>query len=1118
MRPDKKYDRSRRVEGSRARVHLTADLGWLGGFPVRQVPEGIVWRQCTQDQNPLGTEILVDREKIRRAEFTLNRLEHEYSKVLADVVRESAQWAERVHRLLDRFKAAIHSGEPLPARLPETIDAQPASVRNMRRELLRRHPALEPLDDAFSWRLHLEPTAVRSTTVWLAGNARDVLGLLANDSSLRLEEKWAWAMSLWRMAHRHGAERTARLIRYLGDPRLSETPFARDEYIQFLQLWTRRLSRSQPDQQPDPIPELPTATLADQVHRVAIWIARQPKATQAQALDLFNLLVDDTLLDAWHTFADRVETAVALARRMTGASTAGQFEPRATNTHAAFFNDLARKEVPDVRLQELPGTLGSLCTPAMRLVREELLRTLPCIPLDSGAERVRQDFCDAVLARASYLPGPRVATALGMFRQYLAGGDEHKLLAPWLGSRYRFSAIFTTGDNGPGHARSFFAALRSLVEQDTRLTARDVDNVESLADELPDVTDVIACFLALKAAGLDNQSVASDSIRCAYRLRSHGVDFGACVVGLEKMDAESSAPVIRIVDGLHAAGQIGIAAHLVRHGEYGPLVAAGRRLEVLRGLVDLGQAPVVAAAPQPAPEWIHRYPLALHEALTRLAAVTADAEPVAQRVLAKDLPPPEAIASEIAALRDLLRTRPGNTHLESRLANRLARQSSASAVSPARLDNLRTRLELNASRLWIENWLRQMEEQVHAKLRTLLGSANIPDWVWNEANLRLVSAVSELEGRVRELGLQLIRRRCGPPPWDFHAEPANQEFLALLRERGVDPGPLVDPPADISIEDAKGRRYQLGFERDPLEVLRMGEPFDTCLSPDGGNFFSAIVNAVDVNKRVIYARDAEGTIVGRCLLAVTDLGRLLTFRVYSNIKDLDLPAAVSQFVDALARSMGTYVAKRGTVPTLVAPKWYDDGPQDLGSQFDFLAPGSPFRVALATLPLPDLLPAIRAAFAPLPPDDMMLALVLELEEFDQRPELILPLIPMLETAQHLPETLRWRAAARAHKAGRSDFAARVLNGRKLTRLVQTIERHGVCPCCSEPALRTLVELDPTTVLRALRLTREKGVRSDEAEDDGQRRHLLAAAHSRLGRDALAGRLRRSKADSASSRD
>ena len=923
-------------------------------------------------------------------------------------------------------------------------------------------------------------------------------------------------MSLWRMAQQHGPERTARLIRYLGDPRLSQTPFARHEYIHFLQLWNRRLSQFQPNQPLDPIPERPTTTLADQVHRVAVWIAKQRKATQSQSLDLFNLLVDDTLLDAWHAFADRVKATVALARRMTGVSTAGQFEPQATATHATLFNELAQTELPDTRLQDLPGTLESLCAPAMRVVREELLRTLPCIPSDRSTERVRQDFCDAVMASVSHFPGPRIATVMGMFRQYLAGGHAHKLLAPWLGRPYRFTAMLTAGEKGPEHLRRFFTALRSLIDQDTRLTADDLDTVERLADELTNVSDVIACLLALKAVGLDNQSVDSDSIRCAYRLRSHGVDFGACVVGLEKLDFESSAPVIRIVDALHTAGQIGIAAQLVRHGEYGLLIAAGRRLDVICGLIDPGQTPVVATVAQPASEWIHRYPLALHDALMRLAAVTTEAEPIAKRVLAKDLPPPEAIASEIAALQDLLRTRPGNPHLESRLANRLARQSCASAISPARLDNLRTRLELNASRLWLENWLRQMDEQVQAKLRTLLGIINIPDWVWNGANLRLVSAISKLEGRVRELGLELIRRRCGPPPWDFHAEPANQEFLALLRERGVDPSPLVAPPADLSIEDGKGHRYQLGIERDPLEVLRMGEPFDTCLSPNDINFYSAIVNAVDINKRVIYARDTEGKIVGRCLLAVTDVGRLLTFRIYSNNKDLDLQAALRQYVDTLARSMGTYVAKRGTVPTLVAPKWYDDGPQDLGSQFDFLTPGSPFRVALSTVPLPDLLPAIRAAFVPAPPVSMMLSLLLELEEFDQRPELILPLIPLLESEHHLPETLRWRAAARAHKAGHSDFAARVLNGRKSTRLVQAIERHGVCSCCSEPAVQTLVELDPTTLLRVLRLTREKGVRGDE-EEDGQRRYLFAAAHSRLGRDALAGRLRRSKADKTSSR-
>lgn len=1109
MRPDEKHARTHRVAGSRARVRLTADLGWLAGFPVRRVPAGIVWRQCAPGEDPLGTPVLVDRETIRRAEFTLNRVEHEPGKAPAGVARESPQWADRVRRLLGRFKAAVHAGEPLPACLPETIDGQPASVRTIRRELLRRHPALAPLDGALSWRFYLEPTAVRSTIAWLAGNARDVLGLLTTDSSLRPEERWAWAMSLWRMADRHGTGRTARLVRYLGDPRLSETPFAGHEYVEFLHRWKHRLDQFRPDHEPGPIPVPPTATLADQVYRAAVGIARQPNATQAPALELFNRLVDDAWLDAWHAFADRVQAAVALARRMTGNATAGQFQPSALASHAAVFNDLARKELPDTRLRELPDTLESLSQPAMHAVREELLRTLPCLPPDRGAGRVRQDVCDAVTSRASYTPAPRIATALRLFRQYLAGGDADKLLAPWSTRRYRLSAVVAADGNGPGQLRRFLTALRSLVEQGTRLTANDVDTVESLADELPNAADVVACFLELKAVGPDAQSVGPDSIRCAYRLRGHGVGYGECVAALEAMDATSSARVVRSVDALHAAGQTGTAARLVRHGEYGLLVAAGRRLEVLHGLTDLGQAPIVATVPLPATEWVHRYPVALHGALTRLAAATPDAEAVARRVLAKDVPPPEAIASEITALRGLLRTRPGDTHLERRLANRLARQTHTSALSPARLANLRTRLDSNASRLWMERWLRQLEEQGHAKLRTMLGIAAVPDRVWTEANWRLVSAVARLRGRVRELGLELIRRRCGPPPSNFHAEPANRAFLARLRDRGVDPGPLVDPQADVSIEDTKGHRYRLGIERDPLEVLRMGEPFDTCLGHDGCNFFSAVVNAVDVNKRVIYARDADGTIAGRCLVAVTDLGRLLTFRVYSNIDamELDLRAAVGRFVAGLARSMGTVVAKRGTVPTLVAPDWYDDGPQDLGPQFDVLAPGSPFRVALASLPLPDVVPAIRAAFAPRAVNDVLLALVLELEEFDHRPELILPLIPVLESARHLPETLQWRAAARAHTAGRSDFAARVLNGRMLPRLVRAIERHGVCPCCSEPALRALAELDPTAALQALRRTREKGVRGDEAED-GRRRGLLATAHGRLGRGALAGRLRR----------
>ena len=79
---------------------------------------------------------------------------------------------------------------------------------------------------------------------------------------------------------------------------------------------------------------------------------------------------------------------------------------------------------------------------------------------------------------------------------------------------------------------------------------------------------------------------------------------------------------------------------------------------------------------------------------------------------------------------------------------------------------------------------------------------------------------------------------------------------------------------------SNGRNVVLAFEHDPLEIFQMGWHFSTCLSPGVFNFFSVFSNAADINKQVVYARDEQGRVVGRCLLALTEDGNLLTFEPY----------------------------------------------------------------------------------------------------------------------------------------------------------------------------------------------------------------------------------------------
>ncbi len=98
-----------------------------------------------------------------------------------------------------------------------------------------------------------------------------------------------------------------------------------------------------------------------------------------------------------------------------------------------------------------------------------------------------------------------------------------------------------------------------------------------------------------------------------------------------------------------------------------------------------------------------------------------------------------------------------------------------------------------------------------------------------------------------------------------------------------------------------GQVHRLTAEDDPVEVLRMGIPFDTCLALEGGcNAASTVLNAADANKRVIYLRDPEGAIVARKLVAVSEAGALVGYHLY---------VAKGEHKDAIASAFRRFCAE-----------------------------------------------------------------------------------------------------------------------------------------------------------------------------------------------------------------
>lgn len=120
-------------------------------------------------------------------------------------------------------------------------------------------------------------------------------------------------------------------------------------------------------------------------------------------------------------------------------------------------------------------------------------------------------------------------------------------------------------------------------------------------------------------------------------------------------------------------------------------------------------------------------------------------------------------------------------------------------------------------------------------------------------------------------------------------------------------------------------RLTLSIETDPIEMLFMGEyGFASCLSLRGINAWSAVSNAIDIDKAIVWATEPGGNVVGRRLLALVPEG-VLTFRTYTNRHGLALDDLFDRFVAEYAAHCDVPLAHGARSGPLLSDRWYDDG-------------------------------------------------------------------------------------------------------------------------------------------------------------------------------------------------
>jgi len=126
----------------------------------------------------------------------------------------------------------------------------------------------------------------------------------------------------------------------------------------------------------------------------------------------------------------------------------------------------------------------------------------------------------------------------------------------------------------------------------------------------------------------------------------------------------------------------------------------------------------------------------------------------------------------------------------------------------------------------------------------------------------------------------------------------------------------------------------LSLEQDALEALRLGTHVGSCLALNGLCDYSAAAVVLDINKRVLYARDAQRRVLARQLLAISDDDTLVPFSVYPASTP---PALESFFLDydlAFSEALGLPLCDGPVYPdveNVLSTSFWHDGTWELGA-------------------------------------------------------------------------------------------------------------------------------------------------------------------------------------------
>jgi hypothetical protein len=1049
-------------QAGRVRMFIKADLGWLDGYPTEPAQAGrLPWR--TTPGAPSGPEetLHLSGATLHRATRTWSKASRKYRRALAIVVHDAPQWTARVDALLNLLKAPIHTGAALPD--PLTPAHWPATTLALAARIQRRWPTLRPTVVALTWSAFIEPARLVRRLEALESIGDDLAAAWPTFQAPRtLAVRLTWLATQHGPQHVRPVLRMTHLLHHRPTPSVELSQRARS-----LETKLRRLIKGRDTKPIEPVHLLKPTCLIHWAHA----LIRRPRSQQAAALSAFAAAMPPGFPDPWASRWQRLE---GLERHYAGLVCGAEYSPQVRSAA------MAAAERAKALIEHAPAPFS-------------LRRYLEAVDFASRSAITWHGATVQAIDALSAHPEPTLGLSL-LGHWSIDDGAPHARVRAWLEAIARW---IPTQPSEPHPSwpwadvsgeRTYRNGLDDVVlnehpQLDPDLICQGLTALrEALEHPTEDDAEVLVALLRVGASPRE----AAQRIHQLRPVQSAlSWDAAEVIADLHQLAGPDGPLValVKVVGGVPRdradlqtlAQRIPRPAllHLATTGHFNALSVLATTTRVL-GAKHAAVPPWPSSTSTPD----HHHQPALRAGLTALAAWHPSPQKAAQRILANDLPDPAALLREISALEARATAQPALLKRRDQLLDRL---NNPRPISPARLAHLNDKLFNAACVGGLATWTAALEAPFSAALTEDVGT--VTPWMHRPRFRRVLPELLNLERPFRLLALELLRRRAGPPPWDHRDAPANQAFMARMAARGLDLEPWLSHTAGGSA---------LQIERDPLELLHMGGHFQTCLSPGAYNFFSVVANIVDANKQVLYARDPDGRVVGRRLMALSRSGGLLLFQAYQHPAAGDFAQRSLAFAEALATRMGTLLVASGRVEPLLAPDWYDDGARSPAGVPPAFEDGSALRARLPEMALSDLRPALEAALRPLPLNPLTLGGFLSCPEVRARPALAEPLLPLL---LELPgEGHAWIAAVEVLAESHPD-AARALLKRHARRGLRGGHDGYLNPAITEP----LVQLAPTWLLRLI--GRREGRRMPG--DAFNRDYWRGRAFEALGRSSLA---------------